>query len=380
MQPYMSQEINYNSAILDWAITRAGTSVEKLVKSFPKLPDWISKKAHPTVKQLEKLSHTLHVPFGFLFLDSPPAETIPFPFFRTTGNTNAKISLNLYDTILLNQRRQDWLRDYLRENGAERLDYVGLFNGKSRPEVIIKEIRKRLDMQEEWAADFSTIEESVNFLTERIEELGVIVIFNGVVENSNGRALPVEECRGFVLVDPYAPLMFVNNADGKAAQLFTLLHELVHVFIGQSAGFDNGKLLPADDPIEQLCDQVAAEFLVPAVTLLELWKVDPGINRLARHFKVSRIVVARRALDLGKITKTEFFRLYAAYRTEIQHKKDIASNGGNFYATQKKRVSIRFAGLVDQAVKTEQLLYRDAYKLTGLKGDTYSKFMAKYFA
>jgi Zn-dependent peptidase ImmA (M78 family) len=138
--------------------------------------------------------------------------------------------------------------------------------------------------------------------------------------------------------------------------------------------------LPADDPIEQLCDQVAAEFLVPAATLLNLWAVDPGIDRLARHFKVSRIVVARRALDLGKITKTAFFKLYAVYRAEIQHKKDTASNGGNFYATQKKRVSIRFAGLVDRAVKTEQLLYRDAYKLTGLKGDTYSKFMAKYFA
>jgi Zn-dependent peptidase ImmA (M78 family) len=376
----MNQEINFNRAMLNWAIDRAGTTVEKLGKAFPKLPDWIASKANPTLKQLEKLSHTLHVPFAYLFLDSPPAEIIPFPFFRTTGDATAKISLNLYDTILINQRRQDWLSSYLRENQAERLDIVGLFNEQSKPAAIVAEIRKRLVLPEDWAAKFRLVDECVNHLTEQIEELGVIVIFNGVVENSTKRPLSVDECRGFVLVDPYAPLMFVNNADGKAAQLFTLLHELAHIFVGQSAGFDYGKLLPADNPIERLCDQVAAEFLVPATRFLELWKTDPRIDRLARHFKVSRIVIARRALDLAKLSKPEFFTFYQHFRAEMKAKKDKVTNGGNFYLTQNKRISVRFAGLVDRAVKTEQLLYRDAYKLTGLKGDTYSKFMAKHFA
>ena len=124
---------------------------------------------------------------------------------------------------------------------------------------------------------------------------------------------------------------------------------------------------------------MAAEFLVPAAIFLERWKQYPQIDRLSRHFKVSRIVVARRALDLGKISRVQFFQFYSTYLNEIRQKKDKASNGGNFYATQNKRISVRFAGFVDRAVKTEQLLYRDADRLTGLKGETYSKFMAKHF-
>lgn len=135
------------------------------------------------------------------------------------------------------------------------------------------------------------------------------MVFNSVVENNNYRAITVDECRGFVIVNPYAPFMFVNAADGKAAQMFTITHELAHVWIGKSAGFDNDKLLPANDPIEILCDQVAAEFLVPETVFL--------------------------------------------------------------------RLSLRFAAHVNQAVKTKQLLYRDAYKLTGLKGDTYQNYINK---
>ncbi len=375
----MNQVTNYNAKMLEWAILRADTSVQKLMATFPKLQEWISNAGAPTLKQLEKLAHTLHVPFGYLFLNEPPQENISFPFFRTTGGTE-KISLNLYDTILLNQRRQDWLSGYLRENNAEPMEFVGHFSEFSDPKVIVMDMRSRLNLNAEWAAGFRNIEESVNYLSSRIEELGVIVVFNGVVENSNKRSLSVDECRGFVLVDPYAPLMFVNNSDGKAAQLFTLMHELAHIFVGYSAGFDYGKLLPASDPVEKLCDQVAAEFLVPEDAFLKLWRQDPRVEKLTRHFKVSRIVVARRAYDLGKISKTEFYNLYAMYRRDVQTKKDSASNGGDFYATQNKRVSVRFAGYVDYAVKTEQLLYRDAYRLTGLKGETYSKFMAKPFA
>jgi Zn-dependent peptidase ImmA (M78 family) len=374
----MDQKIIYNANMLEWAIRRADTTVEKLIATFPKLPQWVSKTTAPTLKQLEKLAHTLHVPFGYLFLNEPPEESIPFPFFRTAGSS-ARISLNLYDTILLNQRRQDWLTDYLQGNTAEPLDFVGLFNPTSNPKTIVADMRARLHLSAEWAASFKTIDECVNHLTARIEELGVVVVFNGVVENSTKRSISVDECRGFVLVNDFAPLMFVNNADGKAAQLFTLMHELAHIFVGQSAGFDYGKLMPASDPVEKVCDQVAAEFLVPADAFLKRWKQDPHIEKLARHFKVSRIVVARRALDLGKISQTDFYNYYAHFRREMQAHKDKASNGGNFYATQNKRVSVRFAGYVDHAVKTEQLLFRDAYRLTGLKGETYSKFMSKHF-
>ena len=172
--------------------------------------------------------------------------------------------------------------------------------------------------------------------------------------------------------------MFINAADAKAAQLFTIVHELAHIWLGESAGFDNQNLLPADDPIEKLCDAIAAEFLVPASSLIAIWKDKPSIDYARRYFKVSPIVIARRAMDLGLITKAEFFTFYNGYMNGFKQKKENQGPGGDFYATARKRVSVSFATYVNQAVNQNKLLYRDAYKITGLKGDTYQKFVTQH--
>jgi Zn-dependent peptidase ImmA (M78 family) len=176
-----------------------------------------------------------------------------------------------------------------------------------------------------------------------------------------------------------APFMFINNADGKAAQMFTIVHELAHIWTGNSAGFDFRKLQPANDPIELLCDKVAAEFLVPENTFNKVWSYNPSIKYASRYFKVSEIVVARRALDTGKITKKQFFDFYEEYTNREFTKKENQSPGGDFYATTRKRLSITFASHINNAVKTGKLLYRDAYKLTSLKGDTFQTFFSKHF-
>jgi hypothetical protein len=93
---------------------------------------------------------------------------------------------------------------------------------------------------------------------------------------------------------------------------------------------------------------------------------------------VSPIVVARRAMDLKLISKNQFFAFYNAYMDAVAEKKERQNSGGDFYATSKKRISLRFASFVNNAVKENKLLYRDAYKLTNLKGDTYSKFVTEY--
>lgn len=230
-------------------------------------------------------------------------------------------------------------------------------------------------LPENWASQFRTWTDALNHLVEVIEDKGIIAAFNGVVENNGHRKIPVEECRGFVLVDDLAPFMFINNADFKSAQMFTIVHELAHIWTGHSAGFDFRKLQPADDPIEKLCDQVAAEFLVPATAFNEAWRRNPNTSAIAHHFKVSEIVVARRALDTGKWTKRQFLGFYEAYKRREFKKKENQPDGGNFWETAKKRLSITFAAHINQAVKSGQLLYRDACKLTSMKGDTFEKFL-----
>ena len=375
----MRTEVNINYNMFTWAIARAGYDLSDFAIKFPKVQDWVDQKKKPTVKQLEAFSKKVHLPFGYLFLPEPPKESLPIPFFRTNNVGEHNVSINVYDTILLMQQRQDWLREYLIENDFQPLPFVGKFRNSQNYQEIVADIRSTLGLNNEWASSYKTWQEALDHLAQKIEEIGITIVFNGVVENNTSRPIRVDECRGFVLVDSIAPFMFINNSDGKAAQLFTIIHELAHVWTGHSAGFDFRQLLPANDPIELLCDKVSAEFLVPAESFVKVWSTRPNIANTARYFKVSEIVIARRALDLGYLTKVEFFAFYSQYSKREFLKKENQGDGGNFYATAKKRIGLTFAAHINQAVKSGKLLYRDAYKLTSLKGDTYQTFFTKHF-
>lgn len=369
---------NINSEIINWAITRAGNDLEEFYAENPNVLEWINGEKNPTIKQLENFTHKVHVPFGYMFMKEPPREELPIPFFRTGAEPKNEVSLNVYHTIQIIRDRQNWLTNYLQESGYSDLDFVGKFNDNSDYKLIANDIRNILKLQVNWASKHTTWEQALEYLTLQIEEIGIIINFNGVVGNNTRRKISVDECRGFVLVNKKAPFLFINSADAKAAQMFTLIHELAHIWVGESAGFDNKLMLPADDPTEILCDKVAAEFLVPEVFFLEKWKNSQNIKYLSRVFKVSPIVIARRALDLGLLSKPSFFDFYNNYIFEFKNKKENQSSGGNFYATAKKRISLRFVSYVNNAVKENNLLYRDAYKLTSLKGNTYEKFINEY--
>lgn len=375
----MRTEVNINVNILTWAITRAGYELQEFTTKLPKVHDWIEGTRKPTVKQLEDFSKKVHLPFGYFFLPEPPKEKMPIPFFRTNNSQAAHVSVNVYDTILLMQQRQEWLKEYLKENNFETLPFVGKFINQNNVQDIVADIRITLGLQENWASKFNTWQEAQDHLVLHIEDKGIITVFNGVVENNGYRKIPLEECRGFVLVDNIAPFMFINNSDFKAAQMFTIVHELAHIWTGHSAGFDFRKLQPADDTNEVLCDKIAAEFLVPINTFNIVWNANPSIKFASKYFKVSEIVIARRALDTGKFSKKEFFDFYEEYSNREFLRKANQSSGGDFYATTRKRLSLTFAAHINNAVKSGSLLYRDAYKLTSLKGDTFQTFFTKQF-
>jgi len=375
----MRSEVVVGANMITWAITRAGFELQEFSAQVPKVQEWINGTKKPTVKQLETFSKKVHLPFGYLFLPEPPKEKLPIPFYRTNNTPAISVSVNVYDTILLLQQRQDWLKDYLKDNEFEALPFVGKFKNRLNIQEIVSDIRKTLGLNETWASSFRTWHEALDYLIQIIEDRGIVTVFNGVVENNGHRKILVDECRGFVLVDKMAPLMFVNNADGKAAQMFTIVHELAHIWTGKSAGFDFRKLQPANEPIELICDKVAAEFLVPENTFNEVWSKNPDIKYASRYFKVSEIVIARRALDTGMITKKKFLDFYEEYTNREFAKKENQSSGGDFYATTRKRLSVTFATHINNAVKSGKLLYRDAYRLTSLKGDTFQTFFSKHF-
>ena len=370
----MATTLSVNPQIISWAIARAGFDVARFTEEHPRVQAWLTGEKQPTRAQLEAFSKKVWLPFGYLMLDEPPQESMPIPFFRSNARKQHKVSLHVMDTIRLLQQRQDWLRERLVELDEVPLDFVGRFREGGNVQDIVQDIRTVLELPENWASSYPTWEKAQDHLVAAIEDRGIIVSFNSVVGNNTHRKIAVEECRGFVLVDDMAPFLFVNNGDAKPAQMFTLIHELAHIWVGKSAGFDLYQMSPASDPVERLCDQVAAEFLVPKAAFLELWQPGAALKRLARHFKVSEIVIARRALDTGMWTRQDFLTYYEQYRQRAFNQKERASGGGDFYAAARKRISPSFAARVRTAVEEGALLYRDAYRLTGLSGDTFEKF------
>jgi Zn-dependent peptidase ImmA (M78 family) len=275
------------------------------------------------------------------------------------------------------QQRQGWIRDFLIEQGQDPLAFVGSVTLRDDPDQVASKIRAVLSLPNDWARREPTWTEALRALREEAEDAGIFVVINGVVGNSTRRKLDVHEFQGFVLTDEYAPLIFINGADARAAQMFTLAHELAHLWIGRGGIFAFEEMQPANNEVELFCNRAAAEFLVPAAELRASWaeaqRADEPFQFLARHFKVSPIVAARRSLDLSLLTRREFFEFYREYQ-EDERRQRRKSTGGDFYATQGARVGDRFANAVFRAVKEGRLLYRDAYRLTGLHGKTFDRF------
>ncbi|GIP48999.1 DNA-binding protein [Paenibacillus sp. J53TS2] len=364
--------------LLRWAVTRTGIA-EAIENKFPKLNQWIAREEYPTLKQLELFAKATYTPLGCFFLESPPEERLPIPHFRTLGDQGhaEPPSPDLLETVQIIERRQQWLRDYLIEQYTEPLKFVGSFNHTEEPKKVAIDIRKALNLPNGWASHSRNWQEALRLLQKAIEDIGIYVMMNGIVGNNTRRKLSVQEFRGFVLVDNYAPIIFLNSSDGKAAQMFTLAHELAHIWFGKSAIFDLEVLQPADNETEVACNSVAAEFLVPESDLLKYWPLikleQYRFQKLARHFKVSEIVAARRALDLGLIDRGEFFEFYTEYVQRVtQVTQD--SSGGDYYRTQGSRIGRRFAETVITAAREGNLLYRDAYRLTGMTGKTFTEF------
>lgn len=369
--------------LIRWAIDRSGLSRDELA-AFP-VENWQNGRQQPTLRKLEKFARKTMVPLGYLFLTEPPVETIPLPDFRTVGDTPIRRpSPNLIDTLHTMQRRQEWMRDYLIEEGHEPLPFVGSVKVGQPIAEAVALIKRTLRLPPDWAERKPNWTEALGSLRQAIENAGILVAVNGIVGNNTKRKLDPQEFRGFVIADHIAPLIFVNGADSKSAQMFTLAHELVHVWLGQDGLFNLIEMKPASDRVEKYCNRVAAEFLVPKDKFLHLWPKYEGVESqfedLAREFKVSPLVVARRALDLGLIEQSRFFVFYHQYLERLSKLESQRQRGGDFYRNTSVRLGERFAYAVIQSARAGRLPYRDAYALTGLNGksfDEYARILAE---
>ena len=380
------ERISIQPKFFTWALDRCGKTEDVMRNKFPKFPDWLSGEPYPTLKQLEKFAAATYTPLGYFFLDEPPEDKLPIPDFRTVKGQPERPSPNLLDTIQSMQSRREWMHEFLLEEGQKPLPFISSDTLKMEPSKVAMEMRNFLSLSDGWANRVGTWTEALRFLRKVIENAGVMIVINGVVGNNTHRPLDVGEFRGFALVDEYAPLIFINGRDSISAQMFTLIHELSHLWVGYEGVSNFDKLLPVKTDVEIFCNQVAAEFLVPSNEFKRALAGNKATNDcelfqiIAKRFKVSPLVIARRALDMKSISQKRFFEFYNNHFKESEryrNRRKEKKTGGHFWNTQIVRIGELFGSAVVQATLEGRLLYRDAYRLTGLKGKTFDSYVAQ---
>jgi Zn-dependent peptidase ImmA (M78 family) len=366
-----STTVSVKPELLRWARERASLEPADLARRVGLKPERVvswEQSGKLSLAHLERVAEKTHTPVGYLFLPAPPEEALPIQDFRTVaGGRVGRPSPDLLDTIYQCQRRQDWFREFLIEEGEQPLAFIDSATMSAPPEEVARSIRTEIGFEVAARAALPSWTEALRDMVQRIEDARILVMRNGVVGNNTHRKLSVREFRGFAMSDEYAPLIFVNTADTRAAQMFTLAHDLGHLWLGQS-GVSDPSIRPGN-AAERYCNSVAAELLVPLDQFRTLWEKQADLadqlQRLARHFKVSTLVILIRALEAKAISSDEFDVLDQRERERLKGTED--AGGGDFYRAQGSRLGKRFAQAVIASTLEGRTLYRDALRLLGLR-------------
>jgi len=370
-----------NPDILSWARQRAGIGVSALARKLhvdeAKLVSWEKGEILPTFKQAQSYAHNTYIPFGYLFLKHPPKDDLPIPDLRTFGDHGAtNISINLRDVVREVLQRQLWYQEYQIERGAGPVPAVGSVSTQTPVRLIVADMKASLGLTL-WP-DRGDWEDYNRRLIANIESLGILVMRSSMVGSNTHRLLSVDEFRGFAIADQFAPVIFINAADCPEARLFTLIHELTHIWLGESGISDAN---PRNQrQVEKLCNAVAAEFLAPEDEFNAHWQTDAdywklNLPRLSSHFHVSQWVVARRALELRLISDNEYW----AYVNKLQADYKAREKDGSppYNRTQTGKVSKRLAQAVVSEALSGRILLRDAWQLIGIKPDKLAAYASK---
>lgn len=336
--------------MLRWARMRSFASLDaaadKLNMKPEKLDAWESDKARPTFRQAQDLAKKLRIPFGYLYLSTPPDENLPLPDLRTRARAQSrKPSPDFLEVLYDALRKQEWYHDYLTNEQADNVPFVGRFTNTSPVADIAADIRRTLRLDDSLRRGARDRDDFFRQLVRRAEDAGVLVMRSGIVGSNTSRHLDPDEFQGFAISDTVAPLVFVNQNDFRNAQIFTLAHELAHIWVRVSGVCDVAYLArPADhtndsgrtaDTVD--ADAVAAETLVPAATFELRWdkstNIDENLRSLSTHYRVSMFVILRRAYDLSLIDLDTFRAKYAELKEEMK------KGGGGGYSSVFSRNS-----------------------------------------
>ena len=361
----MSARVAVSQPVLSWALQRSERTFEDALTKFPKLGDWMDGSSQPTLHDLEKFAAYTHTSLGALVMPEPPDETLPIADMRTHESVAIeRPSGNLLDTISRYQQFQDWYHDYAREQGAEKLPFLGSASVQDAPRAVARRVRSLLHLDhvsatgtQQWRHD----------IVAALEDVGVLVMMSGIVGNNTHRPLSTDEFRGFSLFDDLAPLIFVNLAgESYGAQNFTLVHEFAHLLAGHSA-LSGGNHLLGGTSEEAWCNRVAALALLPddALAAFDAAQSVQDYRVAARRFGVSAEVALHRLYSARRIDEGHYRTVLDAVRSDYGAEKIPSRKGGDFYNTLTTRLGRPLATAIVTSTLEGRMGFTEGFRMIG---------------
>lgn len=370
----MPIRVPVSPSVLEWAAQQSGIDADRLYTSFPKLEEWLAGERQPTLGQLEKFASAAGVPFGYLLLDEPPTIDLPVPDYREGFEGAAsEPSSNLIAVLNQSVRRQDWYLGYAEDNLLPRVEIVSAAQDMP-PLRAAASMRRALHFAVRQRT--GTWNDVRRHLIQSFEGLGGLTVVTSMVDNNTKRLLDPDEFRGFSLVEPFAPLVFVNARQTLNGQIFTLAHEFAHVWRGSSGISIEDPAFQPRSEIEQWCNAVASEFLVPAQDLASRYppiarlRLTDRLDRLAQTYRCGTLVVLQAIRRDGLVHFDDFDEVY---NREVERLKSISAQtaeergGGNFYANQPYRIGERFSRAIIQDALEGRTQISEAIRLMSLR-------------
>ncbi|MEO5368614.1 MAG: XRE family transcriptional regulator [Magnetococcus sp. DMHC-1] len=381
------QEAHINPEVIAWARKTSRLSIEEAARKIGRTSEdilaWENGEKLPTLAQARKAAEVYKRPLALFYFPKPPKDfSVLKDYRRVPEGESEEFTPELAYLIRQTQNRQEWMREFLMAARVQPLGFVGSTNTKEEPIKLASKIRQAVGVTSEEISQTRTVDEALLLWITKTESLGIYVFQAG---SMLGQIIPPSVARGFLLTDEYAPFIFLNYQDAKAARIFTLAHELVHLWIGEPgvSNLENsGPPRNTKDRVEVYCNQVAAEILMPWDSFVIQWEsMDPDAPQMERialaanKFKVSREVVARRLLNMKKMNQEDYDKTIEQYRDEwkkerlnIKEKNKKNDESAPVYHPMKLNSNGKsFSRTVISAYKRGELSGRDTSKLLDMK-------------
>ena len=389
----MADRAFITAKVFKWARESAKMTEEiaasKIAVSVEKLQEWESGESYPTIRQAQTLAKAYRRPFALFFLPEIPSDFQPLQDFRKKGSK--ELSTSSIFIIREIQQKQAWISDVNEENGEDKVPFIGRFTINDNPQIVAKDILRTLEVN---PLNYKTNNPILEWI-DSAESKGIFISRTSFIHSR--LKLDSEELQGFAISDYFSPFVFINSDDWNAPQLFTLIHELAHLWIAES-GISNDiepsiKKAKEFNPIELFCNEVAANALMPSDYIKNLesnvFANSQEVFKAAKIIGVSSFALLVRALNLNIISLSNYNKLkvqadkdYRDFlqREEEKKKKAKEKKGGpNYFLLQLNRNSRLFTQTVLDAFRGGSIEPTQASSLLNVKVNKFPKLEAQMY-